>query len=286
MFNLKTKNLKSSFKRGLISSVFLSLVIWPVAISAQIGRAGTETTKAENSSIGRAGVDAPIGRAQSFRIGRVGLQQSGENKIETSTHTFANTKKTASEPGIETLTKAQKLAESGKYQEAIELYKKIILKDPERLNARLGLSYALLSNGDFKAAKEEYKRVLTKMPNDAEACLNYGVALYACDEIEQATLHFNEALNKRKGNFPAAHFNLAISYAHQGDLERSIMHYKTAIEQRGKYSEAHNNLGLVYEALGDTKTAIEEFEKAIQERNTSYPLAHYNLGVVILIKIG
>ncbi len=274
----------------LTINVLLTIGV-PNLVSGQIKRPGVDqpnnppnSTSNKGTQIPRAGEGTQIPRATgegslrfnaSTRIERVGLQQSGEATVKASTQ-FVPPKPA---PGPEELiVKASFLTKTGKFDDAIKLYRKVLQMRPQFVNARLGLGYTFIQMGDFDTAIKEYTDILNTNPNNADAYLNLGVAFYGNQQIDQAISSFEKAIANRNGKYPIAHFNLAMAESHQSNYEKAIANYQQAIEQDKTLSEAYNNLGLVYEALGDIDSALKQFKLAIEQEKGSYPLAHYNLG--------
>lgn len=269
-------------KHLILASLILSIFFCQSTL-AQIKRIGVDKDSEKSSQIPRAGESSQIPRASgegslrfnaSTRIERVGLQQTGEATVKISTFTLSKPA-----PGPESLVvKANQLTKTGKFQQAIDLYNKIIQMRPQLTSARLGLGYTFIQMGDYDNAISEYQKIIDIVSDNKDVYLNLGVAFYGKQAVAQAIVSFEKALSTSSGKFSIAHFNLAMAESHQGNYEKAIKHYLQAIEQDKGLSEAYNNLGLVYEVLGDVDKALQCFQSAIEQEKGKYPLAHYNLG--------
>lgn len=173
------------------------------------------------------------------------------------------------------LNQAASLSKKGSFQKAILLYK-LILKDNNLIEARLGLGYALIQTEAFSEAILEFDEVLKKDPNNVEAQLNRGVILYCLGNIDKSIEQYKSIKTDKKDYLPTINFNLALAYCFQNNFTQSEKYYLKAIEQKSIYPEAYNNLGLLYQFNGKTEEAIKCFRMAIKQ-HFDYYLAHYNL---------
>jgi len=74
---------------------------------------------------------------------------------------------------------AEAYTRAGEYDEAVQVYRNAVKWNPERLEARLALSEALLLNGQAGAAENELERILDRDPDNVPALLRMGEAVYA-----------------------------------------------------------------------------------------------------------
>lgn len=203
---------------------------------------------------------------------RRGVQQVGEAAARPEYQPLAPPKR---QP---TLTeRAAALADKGKYQEAVRLYRQAVQANPKATEALVGWGNALLALGDEAAARDKFLAALEISPKDAAIQVNLGVAYHRAGELDRAIQTYRAALETAP-KLASAHFNLAMALAHRGDLAAAADGYRTAIALRPRFREAYNNLGLVYEALGDNAAAARAFRAALENADGGYAPAHYNLG--------
>jgi hypothetical protein len=72
-------------------------------------------------------------------------------------------------PRAASLERAQKLLWAHRYGEAAVIYRDLLRRVPDDVDARKGLATAEYWSGDFRAALRDYELVLRARPNDAEA---------------------------------------------------------------------------------------------------------------------
>ncbi len=74
---------------------------------------------------------------------------------------------------------ARAYTKAGEYDEAVQVYRNAVKWNPDRLDARLALSEALLLNDQAQAAENELMRVLDRDPDNIPALLRLGEVAYA-----------------------------------------------------------------------------------------------------------
>lgn len=211
---------------------------------------------------------------------RLSIQQVGEAVAQPTRLSPSLTTTTAAVKRVETpLEKADRVALQGNFEQALDLYKKILVKESDSVAAHIGLGYVYMQLGNLNDAIQEFSSAIDIAPNNVEAKINLAVILYRSGDIEEAIEQYQQVLKDRKEPLPVVHYNLAMALAHSGRLDEAIEQYKLAIDLRKKnYPEALNNLGLIYEAIGDFDSAAKSFKQVIDVQQGKYPLAHYNLG--------
>ena len=83
--------------------------------------------------------------------------------------------------------------------------------------------------GRLEEAKELYKKVIRKEPRHLQALNNLGVVYLKMKRYKWAIKRFNDALNVKR-NYADAHYNLACLYAQKNDTKRSIFYLKNAVD--------------------------------------------------------
>lgn len=209
---------------------------------------------------------------------RLCIQQVGEARVE-ATRPAAPRAPAVVKQHVETpLEKADKVAQRGDFDQALELYKKALNNDPNLSSAYMGRGYIYIQLGNFDGAVQEYQEAIERAPHNVEAKINLGVAFYSRGDINAAIEQYKQVIDKEKASLPIAHYNLAMALAHCGKFPEAIENYQTVIKERKQnYLEALNNLGLIYEAMGNFDSAAKQFQQVINSQSGN-PLAHYNLG--------
>ncbi|MFA5340014.1 MAG: tetratricopeptide repeat protein [Candidatus Omnitrophota bacterium] len=147
--------------------------------------------------------------------------------------------------------KADAYYESGKYAEAIELFKKVIEIDSDYLDVyrKLGNAYAKL--GNYIKAAETYNALGWQLS---------GLISFPVDKTEEIEA-YKEAI-RLDPKYYEAYCNLGTAYYIVSKYVEAIKVLKKAIELEPKKSIAYINLGAAYEASGKYAEAIKALEEA------------------------
>ena len=104
---------------------------------------------------------------------------------------------------------------------------------PQPVPADAGKLYAQAlqaqREGRLEEAKELYKKVIQKEPRHLQALNNLGVVYLKMKRYKWAIIRFNDALNVKR-NYADAHYNLACLYAQKNDTKQSIFYLKNAVD--------------------------------------------------------
>lgn len=210
--------------------------------------------------------------------------------------------------------------EQGDYNQAIEIYNKLIAMAPNIPDLYSNLANIYYIKGEFDLAISNYQTAITLNPNpswtsviaqtmgfvyqenksdpdaaisayqtayvltpdDIDIYVNLGSAFYDKEDFQNALSIYRQALEFQPHN-AKIHCNLGFLYWGKGDTEEAIKSYELAIKYNDAYDIAYNNLGVIYlDDLGRVKRAIELFQKAV-ETNPNYALAHFNLARAVTI---
>lgn len=210
--------------------------------------------------------------------------------------------------------------EQGDYNQAIEIYNKLIAMAPNIPDLYSNLANIYYIKGEFDLAISNYQTAITLNPNnswtsviaqtmgfvyqenksdpdaaisayqtayvltpdDIDIYVNLGSAFYDKEDYNNALSVYRQALDFQPHN-AKIHCNLGFLYWGKGDTEEAIKSYELAIKYNDSYDIAYNNLGVIYlDDLGRVKKSIELFKKAV-EVNPNYALAHFNLARAISI---
>ena len=138
------------------------------------------------------------------------------------------------------------------------------------------LGAALQDEGRFDEAIEHYRRALAFKPDYAPAYSNMGTALRAKGQLPEAIATYQQALALRP-DYPEAHYNLANALLDEGKLDDAIDQFRGAMQSTPGSVDVHNNLGIALASKGRPDEAIAEFLAALRLEPDSSK-AHRNLG--------
>lgn len=168
----------------------------------------------------------------------------------------------------------------GEFDLAISNYQTAITLNPNRswtsvIAQTMGFVYQE-NKSDPDAAISAYQTAYVLTPDDIDIYVNLGSAFYDKEDYNNALAVYRQALELQPHN-PKIHCNLGFLYWGKGDTEEAMKSYELAIKYNPNYDIAYNNLGVIYlDDLGRVNKAIELFRSAV-ESNPSYALAYFNL---------
>lgn len=195
------------------------------------------------------------------------------------------------------LDKANKLQENGNFDEAIEIYQKLLDKYPNCIPALNNLGQVYDEMGELKKALECYDKVLELNPqslpalnNKAMLCINledwqsasdsfskyleinpdneyvlanHAFVLIKLEEYKKAVENCKKSL-KINPNNPGTYSNMAYAYEELEDWKNSLECYDKSIEINPNRSITWNNKGSALKKMGEYEKAAECYEKSLE----------------------
>ncbi|HWP46950.1 MAG TPA: tetratricopeptide repeat protein [Candidatus Limnocylindrales bacterium] len=166
---------------------------------------------------------------------------------------------------------ADQYVEEGKLDEAITLYRKLLLKNPSsgRIHYRLGYAYGLKNLYDEEIA--EYKKAIKMGYKEEEVFYRLGLAYIDSEtNYAEAVKAFNKVL-QRNPRHAEAYFNLGLSYLNLGNYSKAKEALLKAIELNPSNLEAYNMLGVVYALTGQSDKAQETWMEILKRDPSNRP---------------
>lgn len=175
------------------------------------------------------------------------------------------------------------LMEAGEKAESIEQLSKAVSLRPKSADAQNALGEAYNKFGDSASAREAFKRAVRLKPDFGIAQLNLAQALIAAGESDGAIGHLDQAIRLlgRTDDAADAHYLRAKIYSAHNDSKQAAAELQQAVAIRPKFAEAWSDLGQARRALVDDAGAIAAFEKAVAA-NPEGAIAQYRLGAEYL----
>jgi tetratricopeptide (TPR) repeat protein len=164
---------------------------------------------------------------------------------------------------------------NGHPEKAIEVFKNIIVMEPDASASHLSLGNAHIATGDYESAEAAYESAVTIDPPDADVYYNrLGMTYLRAGEYARAGAAFEKAI-ERRGDEPLYHCNRGDVLVMVGRLEEASASYEKAAglnpESRGAYL---NRLGNTLYREKQYLQAIDTFKRAVaaEPRNPFYHL--------------
>ena len=127
----------------------------------------------------------------------------------------------------------------------------------------LNSALAAHAAGNIDEAVRLYQRVLVLDPQNQYAYYNLGLIDQTRGKVDEAASEYEQALSIDPGFTPAT-FNLAIIRADQGAVDEAIRLYRDVIAIDDTDARAHLNLGFLLLGSGQRKEGQKELARAVE----------------------
>jgi tetratricopeptide (TPR) repeat protein len=173
--------------------------------------------------------------------------------------------------------RAVALDASGQTDKALDDYSAAIKADPKSSLAFLGRGVLLaVRKRAYDRAIEDFDKVLVIEPDNVEALMSRGDAFGQLGDLGRAMADLNRAVTLAPNN-PTALLARGQIESRRGNLAGAARDYEAALKLEPRYADAMINLAAIRSMQGQSGAALELLDKAIaiDRRN---PLAFYNRG--------
>ena len=174
---------------------------------------------------------------------------------------------------------AVRLQQSGRLAEAIAVYDRILLLNPDLAEVHNNRGAALAGLERFTDAEGAYRRALALNPGYAEAFNNLGNALCESGKFGEAERALRAAIELSPG-WARCRTNLGLALTRQGRFSAAEAAHREAIALDPDLAEAHNNLGETLSRAGRPEQAEASLRRAIALKPL-YPEAFGNLAAAL-----
>lgn len=161
---------------------------------------------------------------------------------------------------IEPVAQSNSYYSEGLLEEFISETLKKLEQEPENHHLRCSLANALAQSGKFDLAIEHYKKCIAQS-STPEYLNNLGKALLNSGHYQEAITYFEQVTCLC--NWPDAFFNLAQAHRSMGDLKKACDFLAKALDFNPKYREALNERAHILEALDQKDEALKDYKKVI-----------------------
>lgn len=159
--------------------------------------------------------------------------------------------------------KAQKAVDGKKYDEAVELFSRLVAADAKDFQAWTELGTVQLIRNNIEEAEKDYRHAIQERPTFTLALLNLGRVLSAQKKFEDAIEPLAEAV-KSSPTSAEANFLLGEAYLQIKKGSKAVPYLNEAA-RLGK-PDAHLRLATLYNAVGLKDKAALEYEQFLKKR--------------------
>lgn len=164
----------------------------------------------------------------------------------------------------------------GQLDRAREIYKALVVKIPNEIQALNNLGVIEIQEGNISLGIELLSKSLDIKSTQPQVLCNLGNAYLDSGKVDEALNCFKKA-SDIDSTQPHFYFNQARALKTQGQNEEAILTYSQAIFLNKNYLEAYLNRGVIYHQNKKYIEALDDFSKAI-ELNANYIEAYFNRG--------
>jgi tetratricopeptide (TPR) repeat protein len=156
---------------------------------------------------------------------------------------------------------ALRAQQSGRVQDAVQLYRRILDFDAENLGALGNLGVLLGQMREYAQAEPLLRRVMSRAPDDAKAYISLGTVLHGQRKFDEA-IRYCEAGLRLAPNEKTLLNILASSLSEAGRYDEAIALLTKIVTRHPRFALGHYGLGTTYVKLGKCDEAVKHFKRA------------------------
>lgn len=181
------------------------------------------------------------------------------------------------------LAYASTAARSGKWDLALDTYRKLVAAEPNSADLHMQLGALLIQKGDLAAAMESFQKAEKLAPKDPRPLVAHAEALDRAGQKQQAVELYRRAL-KINPNDPAALNNLAFLLTETGgNLDEALRLAQKAVQLAPDSPMATDTLGWVYLKKKMIDSAIQVFDQ-LSRKFPNDPIVRMHYGMALIEK--
>jgi predicted O-linked N-acetylglucosamine transferase (SPINDLY family) len=161
------------------------------------------------------------------------------------------------------LEMALKLHQSGRLNEAEPIYRQILTREPNNVDALHLLGMIALQVGQHDAAIELIRRAIALNPRVPDYHNNLGMGYLGKAQHTAAVASFRTAM-QLKPDYPQAHNNLGVALGALNQAPAAIDCYRSAVKLKPDYVEAWRNLADTLNSQGRFREAVDAYREALK----------------------
>lgn len=169
--------------------------------------------------------------------------------------------------------------QSGKLQEAAQIYNKIIQTNPYHSDAIHLLGVVANQTGEYATAETLITRAIQITPDSSLYYYNLAKTLKAQGKTEKAISCYQKAVDFNPDD-SEAYLALGNSYQLLKQTDEALICFQKAIQIKPDYAEAYNNIGTILKDQGKFDKALSYYYKALEYKPTDYEVLN-NLGIAL-----
>ncbi|MDC7227172.1 MAG: tetratricopeptide repeat protein [Spirochaetales bacterium] len=168
------------------------------------------------------------------------------------------------------------LLNTGKLNEAIDIFNSVLLIEENNVEAEFGLAELDIASGRVNTAEHRYENVLLVSPESRKALLALVMINDEVGNSDNAEYYLQQALKFYSDN-SFVRLTAAKHYYHTGDIDESLYHLETALFLQPDFLDASILYCSIYLDSGNYDKVIDEIESILPD-NGNESILWYLLG--------
>ena len=156
------------------------------------------------------------------------------------------------------LHRAWQIHQQKQYQQAEQIYRKVLQSAPENANGWCYLGIVLHDQRQYQGAVDAYERALHLQAEFPIALNNLGNSLRYTGDYERADSCFQKAIDL-KPDYLNAYKNRGTLHVWTGGIDKGLHYYEQALKINPNEAELHRNLGVIYLLQGRFEEGWPEY---------------------------
>jgi tetratricopeptide (TPR) repeat protein len=165
------------------------------------------------------------------------------------------------------------------YQGVEEAYFKALKKNPNDVDAILGLANFYFQTQRYEQAIEMYERAQKLRPKDTTISLKIAESYFRLGTPEIALKELKEILKDDPHNLPAL-ATIGNYYFDRKQYSKAITYYQKVLSLQPENNNVRTDMAIAFFNLGKVDDALNQLEIAIKN-DPKHALAHYNRAVIL-----
>jgi tetratricopeptide (TPR) repeat protein len=164
--------------------------------------------------------------------------------------------------------KGNRLFDQGEYDQAVEIYKKIIEEFPDAYQINLNIGNCYFEKQEYETAVQAYLKVVEKEPANIDVILSIGNSYSNLKQFEKALEWYNK-IEVAKINDHVVLYNIGIFYFNRGNIKEAIPFFKHSVEVKEDFLEGWYQLGMAYMGTENNEAAVTAFKTYLKHDSVS-----------------
>lgn len=161
------------------------------------------------------------------------------------------------------LEEGNKIFNQGKYQEAVQVYKKILDQFPDAYVIHKNIGNCYFKMEKYDQAIQSYKKVLEEDPDNKDIKLSIGNS-YANKGNKEKSLEWYSKIEFEEIEDATVLYNIGTDLYNMNKFEEALKYYKRAVEIQEDFLDGLYQLGLTQLNLGNNEKAVQVFQEYLE----------------------